>query len=270
MPAGFRMSSGGGVDAARIFASFFGTSDPFAAGGFDGGGPGHGGSGLGGGRGFPGAAAAAGPHAFNMGGFSGMDPRGGGFGAPPPREPIRRQLLCSLEELYAGCVKRVKVTRQRVVGRAAQPQEKVLEVHVKPGWKAGTVITFAKEGDEIPGGPEPLDIAFVIGEREHERFTREGANLVMRVRLPLADALAGTTLSIATLDGRTLSVPLTDIVAPGASKTVRGEGMPQSKAPGTRGDLIIKFEVVFPRALGEDKKRALRALLGGGAQTPTA
>jgi len=261
MPAGFRMASaggGGGVDAARIFASFFGTSDPFAAAG------GMGGMG-GGGHGFPGGMPEGmGGHGFpgGLGGLGGgQNGRGGGFGAPPAREPIKRQLLCSLEELHAGCVKRVKVTRQRIVGRGTQPQEKILEIVVKPGWRAGTSVTFPKEGDEVPGGPEPADLVFIIGEREHERFTREGANLVYKVRLPLVDALAGTTLSVATLDGRTLAVPLTEVVAPGGSKTVRGEGMPQSKAPGSKGDLLIRFDVVFPRALAEDKKRALRALL---------
>ena len=264
MPAGFRMASaGGGVDAARSFASFFGTSDPFAAAG------GMGGMG-GGGHGFPGGMPGMpdgmGGHGFPGGG--GQNGRGGGFGAPPAREPIKRQLLCSLEELHAGCVKRVKVTRQRIVGRSTQPQEKILEIAVKPGWRAGTSVTFAKEGDELPGGPEPADLVFIIGEREHERFTREGANLVYKVRLPLVDALAGTTLSVATLDGRTLAVPLTEVVAPGSSKTVRGEGMPQSKAPGSKGDLVIKFDVVFPRALAEDKKRALRAVLAPA--TPSA
>ena len=40
-------------------------------------------------------------------------------------------------------------------------EEKVLQINVKPGWKAGTRVTFAKEGDRIPG-KIPADIAFVI------------------------------------------------------------------------------------------------------------
>ena len=164
----------------------------------------------------------------------------------------------SLEELFAGCTKRIKVTR----ARGGKPEEKVLEIAVKPGYKAGTSVTFEREGDETPGGPPPADLVFVIAEKPHERFTREGNNLVYKARLSLADALCGSTLSVATLDGRTLSVALTDVVSPGASKTVKGEGMPISRTPATRGDLIIRFDtVVFPRALSEDKKRALRALL---------
>lgn len=40
-------------------------------------------------------------------------------------------------------------------------------------------------------------------------------------------------------------------------------GMPVSKLPGSKGDLILRFDVAFPRALTEDKKRALRSLLAG-------
>ena len=182
---------------------------------------------------------------------------GGGRGGGGSAAPIKRQLQVSLEELFAGCTKRIKVTR----ARGGKPEEKVLEIAVKPGWKAGTAVTFEREGDETPGGPPP-DLVFVIAEQPHERFSREGNNLVYKARLPLADALCGATLSIATLDGRTLSVALTDVVAPGSTKTVKGEGMPISRTPTVRGDLIIRFDtIVFPRTLSEDKRRALRALL---------
>lgn len=37
--------------------------------------------------------------------------------------------------------------------------------------------------------------------------------------------------------------------------------MPISKSPGSYGNLIIKFEVAFPRTLSRDQKAQLRALL---------
>lgn len=41
----------------------------------------------------------------------------------------------------------------------------------------------------------------------------------------------------------------------------RGKGMPISKAPGTYGNLLIKFNITFPRTISEDKKAQLRQLL---------
>jgi DnaJ homolog subfamily B member 4 len=139
-------------------------------------------------------------------------------------------------------------------------RRKVLEVAVKPGWKKGTTVTFECEGDEAPG-IIPADIQFVIGEKEHATFSRDGNNLVYNARLTLSDALCGTTLRIATLDGRTISVPVAEVVSPGSEKIVRGEGMPIAKSPGTKGDLVIRFAVAFPAYLSDDKKSQLRRLL---------
>ena len=57
-----------------------------------------------------------------------------------------------------------------------------------------------------------------------------------------------------TVDGR-------DAIPPGPVKTVPGEGMPIRTPPGRRGDLKIKFQVVFPTHLSVDQKRQLRSLL---------
>jgi DnaJ-class molecular chaperone len=58
-----------------------------------------------------------------------------------------------------------------------------------------------------------------------------------------------------------LSIPVPEVVAPGYERVIPGEGMPVSKKPGTRGDLVIRFTLVFPEYLSEDKKSQLRKLL---------
>lgn len=59
---------------------------------------------------------------------------------------------------------------------------KTLEIRLKPGWKAGTKITFEREGDETPQ-QEPGDIAFIIREKPHPDFSRDGSDLRKPVRL---------------------------------------------------------------------------------------
>lgn len=41
----------------------------------------------------------------------------------------------------------------------------------------------------------------------------------------------------------------------------RGEGMPISKQPGQKGNIIIKFDVAFPRQLDSSQKERIRAAL---------
>jgi DnaJ family protein B protein 4 len=194
---------------------------------------------------------------------------GMGGGAPPrPRKdpPIEQPLGCTLEELYKGSTRKMRINRSVAGsdGRAPHREEEILEINVAPGWKKGTRITFPEKGDERPGRV-PADIVFVVDEKPHARFKREGNDLVFVQTLSLADALCGARFSVQTLDGRTLELNTGGgVVRPGTTKTVAGEGMPISKQPGTRGNLQVRFEVQFPRGpLTEAQKQQVRQALGG-------
>lgn len=152
--------------------------------------------------------------------------------------------------------KKLKITRKR----GGADVEKLLEVVVKPGWKKGTAVTFECESDEVPG-EVPADVQFVVAEKPHDRFVREGNDLVMSVRLPLAEALCGVRMEVPALDGRTLSLAVPEVITPGYEKRIKGEGMPISKAPGQKGDLLMRFEVVFPALVKESSKAQLKVLL---------
>jgi DnaJ family protein B protein 4 len=232
-----------GSDPRQLFSAFFGTSNPFSAAGEDSGFMGGGASPF---MGFPGAAF----HQAGMG-------HGARTGAPAKGETIRRPLRCSLEELAKGTTKHIKVTRARYAGGVKRDEEKILEIVVKPGWKKGTTVTFDGEGDEVPGAA-PADIAFVIDEKPHAYFVREGNDLRHEETVALVNALTGVSLDVQTLDGRTLSLSIPEVITPGYRKVIRGEGMPLSKSPETKGDLILSFNVTFPRALTEAQKVAIK------------
>lgn len=72
-----------------------------------------------------------------MGGMGGMGGMPGGFGdaggsAPPPPGEIIKPLALSLEELYKGGSKRLKINRRLQSGAN---EEKILEIAYKAGWK---------------------------------------------------------------------------------------------------------------------------------------
>ncbi|OQR97852.1 hypothetical protein ACHHYP_09890 [Achlya hypogyna] len=213
----------------------------------------------------------------NMGGmgrsssFGGGNPFassfGGGFGSPPRKnkrsEPLKRDLECTLEQLYTGCTKRLKITRKIYDerSRSMHEEEKILEVQVHPGWKAGTKLTYEGEGDVLPGRA-PQDIVFVIQEKAHPKFKREGDTLVYRAKITLKDALVGNgTLTIKTLDGRDLHLRLDSVVTPTTRKVFVGEGMPLSKDPMRRGDLHVHFDIQFPTSLTSQQADLIRQAL---------
>ncbi len=160
-----------------------------------------------------------------------------------------------------GATKRVKLNRQGTdpaTGRPARIEE-VLTIEVKPGWKAGTKVTFEGKGDEPQGGGAPGDLVFVIEEKPHPRFKREGNDLIHTAKLPLVDALCGPTITVQSLDGRTVTAKVAAVAGPTVEKVVRGEGMPVSK--GGKGDLRVRFEPIFPKSLSDEQRAAIRAAL---------
>lgn len=139
--------------------------------------------------------------------------------------------------------------------------DEILTINVKPGWKKGTKITFPEKGNEQAGRPA-ADLVFVIDEKPNSKFTRENNDLVYTQKVPLVDALTGYTVNLTTLDGRPLSVPVTEVISPGYEKVVAKEGMPLPKEPSKKGNLRIKFEVQFPPRLTSEQKALVKQAFG--------
>lgn len=86
--------------------------------------------------------------------------------------------------------------------------------------------------------------------------------MIINQEIPLLEALTGKTIDLTTLDGRNLLIPVTEIVKPGYELIVPNEGMPISKEPRKKGNLIIKFDVRYPKRLTSEQKSDLKRVLG--------
>ncbi|PSR95342.1 DnaJ subfamily B member like [Actinidia chinensis var. chinensis] len=231
-------------NANDIFAEFFGSSSPFG--------------GVGGGmRGGSEFGSLFGDDLFrSFGGGGSMNQSG-----PRKAPPIERTLPCSLEELYKGTTKKMKISREIAdMSGKTMPVEDILTINVKPGWKKGTKITFPEKGNEQPN-VIPADLVFVIDEKPHNVFTRDGNDLVVTQKISLLEALTGYTAKLTTLDGRNLTIPITNVIHLNYEEIVLGEGMPLPKDPKERGNLRIKFNIKFPSRLTAEQKAGIRKLL---------
>ena len=257
------------VDPHELFKNIFGGANPFGTPGsnpFD--------DMMSGFMG--GAGASAGGTTFSFGGPGGGRSTGGkvdfsDFGMPfggfstqqsqQQDKPVEHVLELRLEDLYHGCTKKMKISR-KVLGTdgVESNEEKILTIDIKPGWKAGTKITFPCEGDQFPG-KIPADIIFIIGEKKHDHFTRNGNDLKYEAKISLKQALCGGKINVPRIDGKPLKVTLDKVISPGTEKRFSNEGMPISKQHGKRGDLVVCYKIVFPTEFSDKDVKTLKGVL---------
>nr|XP_033324355.1 dnaJ protein homolog 1 [Megalopta genalis]XP_033324357.1 dnaJ protein homolog 1 [Megalopta genalis]XP_033324358.1 dnaJ protein homolog 1 [Megalopta genalis] len=219
------------------------------------------GLGVGTGRARGRAQNASGPGgAFRSHSFNFVGPTSGRGGSKDrAQDPaIEHDLCISLEEILTGCTKKMKISR-RVVQQdgTTKKEDKVLTIYVKPGWKAGTKITFQKEGDQ-GRGKVPADIVFIIRDKPHLQFRREGSDIRYTCKMSLKQALCGTVIEVPTLTGEKITLNLMGkIVKPNSVHRIQGHGLPFPKEPSRKGDLLVSFDIKFPDALTQSAKDIL-------------
>ena len=181
-------------------------------------------------------------------------------------------LYATLEEIHKGATRKMKITRQRFNQELNTyvRDEKLLEIQIKPGWKEGTKITFEGEGDECDPNTMAGDIVFIIRDKPHPIFERSNSDLIYHVKLSIKQALLGTTINIPFLDSTKTPYQLRtnqEVITPQTEKRFPNEGLPFPKEPTRRGDLIVKFDILFPQMLNSEQRTLIDCCFSNSLDT---
>ena len=147
-------------------------------------------------------------------------------------------------------------------GERAVKTKKTLNIYVEKGTPSGKRLVFDGESDEIPG-VEPGDAIVEIIVKEHQKYLRKGADLIYTANISLLEALTGFNIAIEHLDGRKIclkNVP-GEVIKPGVTKIVKECGMPFFEAPYKYGNLIVKFNTVFPDKIDNIQSEMLNKVI---------
>ncbi|GAB3581677.1 DnaJ C-terminal domain-containing protein [Calidifontibacter terrae] len=203
-----------------------------------------------GGGGFTGAGG--GGQTFNLedilgqfgGGFGGQSPYGGGgFGRATGADTRARTTLT-----FRQAVEGDTLTLNAGGGRT-------LKTRIPAGVKDGQTIRLAGKGEPGPGGNG--DLLLEVSVAKHPVFGREGNNLTIDLPVTFAEATLGATVSVPTLDGKSVKVKVAAGTPSGRVLRIKGRGVP---ARAGAGDLLAKVQVVVPTALSDDAKAAVATI----------
>lgn len=187
---------------------------------------------------------------WDFGGF------GGGFGGhrsvARKGQDLSVTLNVSFEDAFRGAEKRVTV---RIPGKS---EPDTFTVKIPAGAVDGGRLRFKGKGGTGENGGPAGDLLVVTKIDPHPYFTRDGANVIVRLPVTIAEAALGASIVVPAPDGTKVRVKVPAGTQSGTHLTIKGKGAPRVKGAGT-GDLIIDVEVEVPKSLNSKQRAALEA-----------
>lgn len=169
----------------------------------------------------------------------------------------------SLQRACPTCEGSGKVPKERCTncsGHGVLKREVEINIDIPRGIDGGEMIRMPGLGEAIKGGVSG-DLYVKVHVKKHPVFRKEGANLVMDLPVKLTDALLGTTVSVTTIDEKTLEVKVPPMDKTEEVLRIRNKGVHYES--GT-GDLLIKVSAILPKKLSNKAKKAIEELKSEG------
>lgn len=136
--------------------------------------------------------------------------------------------------------------------------EKTYTVDIPAGVDTGSTLRLTGMGAAGVRGGGLGNLFVHVRVRPHDRFERDGDDLLHQLHLPVTQAALGAVLDFPTLDGDE------ELVVPRGTQTgtvfrLRGRGVPHVRGRG-RGDMLVELVVDTPTDLSEAEEEAFRAI----------
>lgn len=199
----------------------------------------------------------------NMGGgngrysFFGQDMGGGhgcgsgGCGQPAKGQDLTYQITVSLEDVMHGAERNISLRTN------GHPQN--VNVKIPKGIEAGKKLRLKQKGGASPAGGPPGDLYLKVDIAPHNRFSREGDDLVIEKLVSFSEACLGTKVEVETLEGKKFSVTIPAGSVNESRLRLRGHGLPAGPL-GDRGDMYVKIGVEVPKELNPEQEELVRQL----------
>jgi curved DNA-binding protein len=198
-----------------------------------------------------------GPHGFEdmmAQVFGGGHPFGDIFGQRRQQQQNRTlniQTNITLEEAFYG--KDLIANLQLPSGR-----NQTIEVKIPEGTFDGVTLRLSGMGDDsfphLPRG----DIHLTVRVEPHERFQRQGDDLVTSINLNCIDAILGKTETITTIDNKQIELKIAPGIQHGQILAAAGYGMPKMNDTRFKGRMLIEVRIVVPKDLNDSQLNKLR------------
>ena len=175
----------------------------------------------------------------------------------PP--PIIKKISITLQEAFSGCKKPIEIERWICANTIKHNEKETLYLSIHSGIDSNEMI-FIREKGNVLDDFNKGDVKIFINIINDTCFQREGMDLIFNKDISLKDALCGFTFEIDYLDDRIFKIDNHNgnVISSNYKKTIKNLGMTRDKV---KGNLIICFNVLFPKKLSKDIIEKLENIL---------
>ncbi len=165
------------------------------------------------------------------------------------------ELPLTLREVASGTSKLVTLQHQ---GRSEK-----ITVKIPKGMITGKKLRLSGKGNPSPYGGSAGDLYIQSKVIADPDFEVKDYDLYLNREVKLSEALLGTSLSIPTLENKTLNLTIPAGTKPGTKMRMSGHGLPIMRSK-QKGDLYVKIQIKMPKRLTGEQIKLIEKLAGTG------
>lgn len=179
-------------------------------------------------------------------------------------EDIIINLTLNYNDAYNGCNKPIVVERKIIVNNVIGHEKETLYVQIPKGIDNNEIITLVNKGNSYVNngvshnGVSHSNVKIIILLKPHELFERNGLDILYTKSISLKDALIGFSFMLNHINNKSYNISCSEIIHFNYEKIINNMGFMRDAFV---GNLIIKFNILFPTSLLPDTKKQLAKLL---------
>ena len=173
--------------------------------------------------------------------------------------PIIKTIVINMEQVFTGGSIPVEIERWLMERENKVFETETIYVNIPKGIDDNEIIILRDKGnvltDEVRG-----DIKLFVKVENTTEFERHGLDLLIHKNISLKDALCGFSFELKYINGKsyTLNNNSGNIITPDYKKVIPNMGLTRDTHV---GNLIIHFQVDFPKSLTEENMNKLKEIL---------
>ncbi len=144
-------------------------------------------------------------------------------------------------------------------GNGVVKGEEVISIRIPAGVSEGMQLSMGGKGNAAARGGVAGDLLIQIEEVRHDRFERDGNNLLFNHYITFSEAAIGGNTEVPTLDGK-VKIKIEPGTQSGKVLRLRGKGLTSINGYEGKGDLLINLNIWTPKTLSKEEKIILEKL----------